>query len=81
MMALPVTPVRRRKHHELAERMLVRPRNKKGKRMDASRWIVQQVCGAFTRARHGGVSQFWATDSLIPVVRKGSGRPMFARQP
>ena len=69
-------PWQRRLTHELEPGMVVRPRSLDGKRMDDKRWMVERVSGTMTRARTGGpkhfTSQYWATDSLIPVKFKRS---------
>ena len=67
-------PWARKRDHVLEEGMVVRPRMPDGTRMDDKRWIVERVSGAMTRAKTGGgkhfTSQYWATDSLIPVKFK-----------
>lgn len=66
-------PVKRTLTHELEPGMVVRPRAPDGTKLDSERWTVEEVRGAFTRAKTHGkrfTSQFWATDSLIPVKFK-----------
>src|SRR5687768_498353 len=69
-------PFERKLSHELEPGMIVRPRTPEGRRIDDKRWTVERVSGAMTRARTGGpkhfTSQYWATDSLIPVKFKRS---------
>lgn len=69
-------PLVRTLTHELEPGMVVRPRAPGGQRLDDRRWTVERVSGVMTRARTGGpkhfTSQYWATDTLIPVKFKRS---------
>lgn len=62
--------------HDLQPGMIVRPRNRAGKRLDDKRWKVERVRGAFTQCVSGTAKKFtsqcWATDSLYPVKFKRS---------
>lgn len=79
-------PVKVRKlDHVLEPGMLVRPRRPDGSQMDANRWIVVKLSpdGYMTQAEsgHGKLHyscQWFATDTLIPCKRKGSGKVMMA---